>query len=153
MEISARRCCVQALSHSNIQVFPSQIIKNDKTLVSFSLSLCDTVVGTYASRYRVSQYTVVFPRGEVTSLHKLSQVQLLEGGRRWRWGGGGGVKWCPKPAHRSLSVLTDSSLKHGPWSWSRCESEREGGRPSFGTQSLIRSFFCERLSRARWNDL
>lgn len=48
------------------------------------------------------------------SQHKLSQVQLLEEG-----------EVVPQASTQELELLTDSSLKHGPWSWSRCDSEAE----------------------------
>lgn len=121
MEISARCCYIQALSHSNIQLFffSHKSSKLDKELTQLSLvpslSLCDTLAGTFANRYRMGWCSIVSP--EVRWHPSTSSVRCS----CWRW-----VKWCPKPAStQELKLLTDSSLKHGPWSWSRCVREAE----------------------------
>lgn len=59
---------------------------------------------------------------------------------------GGRVKWFSKPAYKSLKRLTDSSLMHRPWSWSRCER-------GAAHIDLMMSVFCKQPGQTRRNDL
>lgn len=72
---------------------------------------------------------------KVSLLFRWHSCQQVHDEPRQRWGGVpaqarsgtvvGGVKWCPESTHRSLGLLTDSSLTCRPWSWARCEREAE----------------------------
>lgn len=43
----------------------------------------------------------------------------------------------PQATARELYFLTDSSLKRGPWSWSRCEREAELQHTGSDQESLL----------------
>ncbi len=119
MEISARRWYIQALSHPNIQLFLSQIIKSDnKTLVSISLSVT------------LQASVVMFPlrSGDVPAQAQSGAVA-------------GGARVVPHTNTQELK-LSDSSLKHGPRSWFRCE------RAWVNIQRLIRIFSFKQPSQA-----
>lgn len=101
MEISVRRCYVQALSHSSIQLFPSQINKNDKKAnIVFPLSHLSLFLSvTQQLAHTVCQWVWVGWAWSVSFSLRWGDIpaQAQSGAERE------GVKWCPEPAHRSLS--------------------------------------------------